>query len=394
LIRLRLFAAIFVAAIPLFVASPSHAEDSETTLVSEVTIIVTPGGDDMSYQIPLLAPVIFCGVEYDVIFATTNAVITFGQPDGTYWDYPQTPSISLGSQDWVAYPNRGDEFFIISYTDSAFQIDMSVRPYGSGTNVEPSRLLLSGTINPDRTITFSYYLENVDMYGDRLRYGVRAPTGEILTLQEAGFYEITAPPEEGGGIIAPPTPDPVEPSPTPTDPQTPNPEPTPTQTPPTPEETLAPVPVEPGPSPEPIVTPEPTPEPVKPEPQQPEEVKPTPEPEPTSTPTEPETPTEPSTPEPPAIEPEQELSKEELMAQLTRAAKDDDPSLPEELAAIPFIGDIAGAILDLFNNLGNVGADMTPEVRETAQKIAVVSIIVTQIVGVSTFAALASTSRK
>jgi hypothetical protein len=99
-------------------------------------------------------------------------------------------------------------------------------------------------------------------------------------------------------------------------------------------------------------------------------------------------------PEPPITEPEEQLSKEELMAQLAQAAKDDDPSLPEELAAIPFIGDIAGAILDLFNNLGNVGADMTPEVRETAQKIAVVSIIVTQIVGVSTFAAMASTSRK
>ena len=183
MIKLRLFAAIFVAAIPLFVTSPSYAEDSETALVSETTVIVTPGGDDMSYEIPLLAPVIFCDVEYDVIFATTNAVITFGQPDGTFWDYPQTPSISLGSQDWVAFPNRGDEFFIISYTDSAFQIDMSVRPFGASTSVETSRLLLSGTINSDRTIAFSYYLENVDMYGDSLRYGVRTPTGEILTLE-------------------------------------------------------------------------------------------------------------------------------------------------------------------------------------------------------------------
>jgi hypothetical protein len=37
---------------------------------------------------------------------------------------------------------------------------------------------------------------------------------------------------------------------------------------------------------------------------------------------------------------------------------------------------------------------MSPEVRETSEKIVVTSVIVTQIVGVSAFAAMASTSRQ
>jgi len=73
-------------------------------------------------------------------------------------------------------------------------------------------------------------------------------------------------------------------------------------------------------------------------------------------------------------------------------AQSDDPELPAELAAIPLLGDIAGAILNLFNSLGNVGSDMSPEVRETAEKIVIVSIIVAQIVGISAISAMSSTS--
>jgi hypothetical protein len=73
-------------------------------------------------------------------------------------------------------------------------------------------------------------------------------------------------------------------------------------------------------------------------------------------------------------------------------AQSDDPELPAELAAIPLLGDIAGEILNVFNDLGNVGSDMSPEVRETAEDIVVVSVIVAQIVGISTISAMSSTS--
>jgi hypothetical protein len=67
------------------------------------------------------------------------------------------------------------------------------------------------------------------------------------------------------------------------------------------------------------------------------------------------------------------------MAQLMEQAQADDPQVPEALAAIPLLGDAAVAVLDTFNALGNVGADMTPEVRAAAKKEVVAAVIVTQV---------------
>ena len=196
----RAFAALVLAFAPaLMLADLAHAS---------ATVIVTPGGDDSSYQIPLTEPVFFFGEQYSSIYATTNAVITFGRPDGTYWDFPATPSISLGSTDWVVYPqSRSDEHFIISYTDNSFQVDMSARPIWLQNTPSPSRLILTGIINEDRTINFSYYLENTSEYD--LRFGVRTWTGEVKSLDDGGFTEAPAAPEEPGEI-AEPTPEPTE----------------------------------------------------------------------------------------------------------------------------------------------------------------------------------------
>ena len=60
-----------------------------------VTTMETCGGDDVSYRVPVTTSITYDGVQYDRIYATTNSVITFGQPDGTYWTYPSTPSISI-----------------------------------------------------------------------------------------------------------------------------------------------------------------------------------------------------------------------------------------------------------------------------------------------------------
>jgi hypothetical protein len=43
------------------------------------------------------------------------------------------------------------------------------------------------------------------------------------------------------------------------------------------------------------------------------------------------------------------------------------------------IGDVAGVVLELFNDLGNVGADMTPEVREKSEEVVVAAVIVSQV---------------
>jgi hypothetical protein len=60
---------------------------------------------------------------------------------------------------------------------------------------------------------------------------------------------------------------------------------------------------------------------------------------------------------------------------LAVAAEADDPQISEELAAIPLLGDVAGAALEVFNNVGNVGADMSPQVREESEKTIIASVI-------------------
>jgi hypothetical protein len=85
---------------------------------------------------------------------------------------------------------------------------------------------------------------------------------------------------------------------------------------------------------------------------------------------------------------------EQALEALFVAAQQDDIVLDEALAAIPLLGDVLGGATELLNFFGNAGADMSPEVRETSEKIVITSVIVTQIVGVSAFAAMASTSRQ
>jgi hypothetical protein len=219
-------------------------------------------------------------------------------------------------------------------------------------------------------------------------------------------------------------------------PEVPQPEPQPTT-----EPTVPPVvPSEPTPTPTPLPseTSSPTPEPtISPTPEPTPTVEPTKVATPTPTPTEhPSTPTPTSSPEPdpeplPSTAPEEvvtellsvpvdELTTEQVDAlvaaaletfqtaeqgsaeynqaleALAVAAQADDPEVPAELAAIPLLGNAAAAVLDTFNALGNVGADMSPQVREEAKKTVIASVIGVQAavnaVGAATTVAASSNS--
>jgi hypothetical protein len=63
----------------------------------------------------------------------------------------------------------------------------------------------------------------------------------------------------------------------------------------------------------------------------------------------------------------------EALEALSVAAIADDPQLPTELAGIPG----AEQVLEAFNVLGNVGADMAPAVRDEAEKTVIASVIAT-----------------
>jgi len=377
---------------PLFWVQPAYADGCVSTQQSEtiaaatdvsdtvVRSIETCGGDDTSYRVPLTVSVSFDGHQYDSVYATTNSVITFGAPDGTYWTYPNTPSISLYSMDWVVFPDWfSDEHLIIAASDGGFQIDIAARPYGNMYTPEATNIVIVAAINADGTVAISYSATG-PTYDGATRTGVRLTDGQVVTLEQYGVVHVETPP-----VL---TPEPVAPAPEPSPtPVNPTPEPiTPT---PSPEPSTPVVDPQPIPEPEPVVTPEPAPAPA-PEPPTPAPEPPAPAPSPVVVePVPPVVEPAPPTPEPVA---EPAPAPAEVMAQLAEAAKADDPQLPEALAAIPLLGDAAGAVLDAFNALGNVGADMTPEVRAASKKVVVASVIVGQIATVASGAAVSAAS--
>jgi hypothetical protein len=69
------------------------------------------------------------------------------------------------------------------------------------------------------------------------------------------------------------------------------------------------------------------------------------------------------------------------------AAQADDIVLNEELLAIPLLGNALGGAVELINLLGNAGADMSPQVRETSEEVVIAAVIVGQIALLATSSA-------
>jgi hypothetical protein len=237
LTRSRIFLAFLLAFSPIFLAADfahantcvypgqeaavAAAQQAEST-EPIVTEIVTCGGDDTSYQVPLSVDVTFDGVTYNSVYATTNSVITFGAPDGTYWDYPQTPSISLYSFDWVVYPGaRADEYLIIRSSDGGFQVDISARPIWLQNATEPTNIVITAAILSDGTVAMAYTLTGPEYPDANPRTGVRLNDGTVVDFETYGIQETEETPELAPepteeAPFTPPTPEPTpEPTPTP-----------------------------------------------------------------------------------------------------------------------------------------------------------------------------------
>ena len=360
----------------------ARAEDVPT-----VTTIVTQGGDDVSYRVPLPVAVVFDGVTYQDVYATTNSVITFGRPDGTYWDYPTTPSISIESKDWWVLPQQmPDTHFILNVSEGGFQVDGNYRPYGTFTG-DTTSIVITAQIQTDGTVAYTYAVSG-PLAGNE-RTGARLVDGTVVPLEQANIIEVEEPP-----VLEP---EPVEPEPVPVDPVPeppvvdPAPEPSPEPLPqPEPWFPLVP-PYEP-----PVQPVEPEPLPVEPQPEPPVEevpVPPTPEPEPELPPIDP-TP-EPEEEAPVVVEPEEESTPLEPPV----VSVDDvnleslPPDTPVELAngvvvtaqvamAVELLQNPAEFVQNLLTDpiaaltaLGSVGADLPPEVREEAEKVIVAAVI-------------------
>jgi hypothetical protein len=395
--------------------------------------------DDSAYAANLPFTLTLGATEYSNVFISTNGTMTFGTPDGNYWDYPQTPSVSVAGYDWVTF---GDGAYL-SYgsTANTFCAEWSVRPYPQSTG-ELTQIRLVINRNDDggwhgEVVTFGWLPAN-------LRRGIRFEQGQPVVPIEAAF-------DVNGGVpieVEPaPTPSsfidpPVVPTPVPT--QTPEPEPTQSVVPTlNPEPTPTPEPTQTAsPEPTPIDTPTPTPEPIIEATQVPE---PTPIPEPVIEPT----------PIASDLVPEPEpIFEPELVQELVQEVVEDEPTVQEltqeviddaladgvltdterELVADALIEEFAGEAITfealqesgldfedlpsdqpvtlengvvltaevadaieifesgaeflatVFDNpakalkaFANVGADMTTEERETAQNTVVAAVVVTQV---------------
>jgi hypothetical protein len=248
----------------------------------------------------LNTPLEFGGTVYNGnVYVSPKGTVTFGQGDYTFWSYPATPSISIGSWDYHAFANDGSSQWdpgwgvgknlYVKYGSTATSIcvDWKVMVWGQSSG-EPVYIRMIAEVNPvNYTWTPTYQVSSNAPAG--ARYGVRYTQGG--PVQPLEIQTITEPPVENPVIEPTPEPSPeppVEPEPQPSTPATPEPEPSEE---PSPEPTTPPQPVEPEP---PV---EPTPEPVEP----------SPEPEPSPNP--PITPVDPIIPEPegePQLEPSPE----------------------------------------------------------------------------------------
>jgi hypothetical protein len=369
------------------------------------------GDDDSAFPANLPFTLTLGATEYDQVFISTNGTMTFGAPDGTYWDYPQTPSVSVAGFDWVTF----GEGAYLSYgsTANTFCAEWSVRPYPqSSGDLTQIRLVINKADNGGwhgEIVTFGWLPSNV-------RRGIRFEQGQNVVPMEAAF-------DVNGGV-----PVEVAPAPTPSSftepPIIPSPEPTPQPT-----ESVTPTPtVEPTPivsptqsatptqTPELVTTPSSTPTPVVeppvvPAPAETVEAIATATPTPQAT-TQPEPSPTVTAFEPPIVEPApslveqvnsllQEFVGEPITFEALQESGLDYSDLPAETPVtlengVVLTAEVASALqifdsgtellITIFSDpakalkaLANIGADMTPEQRETSQNTVVAAVVVTQI---------------
>jgi hypothetical protein len=384
------------------------------------------------------------------IYVSPKGTVTFGQGDYTFWSYPATPSISIGSWDYHAFANNGsaqwdpgwgvgkDLYVRYGSTATSICVDWKVMVWGQ-TSGDPIYIRMLAEVNPiNYTWTPTYQVSSNAPGG--ARYGARyVQNGEVFPLS---VQTITEPPAPS------PTPTPIEtptptPTPTPTETVTPTPTPTPTETSsptptpePSPTQTQDPDPVQPNPDPQPSVEPEPeiTQEP---EPEVTEEPQPEPviEPSPEPTPSEEIIPVEEEMNN--AIEEllvnEEEITDEQLenIAELLIENYEVDEAMPvadlieglndeqtleflEQLdenqiieyregveleagVAVVFeqlsdptalIGELFSDPSQTFEALGQLGADMTEEEREDSQDVVVAAVVASQVATMAAVAAI------
>ncbi len=326
------------------------------------------GDDDSAFAANLPFSLSLGSTEYSNVYVSTNATLTFGRPDGTYWDYPQTPSVSVAGYDWVSFGEGA--YLSFGSTENTFCAEWSVRPFPQSTGeLTQIRLVINRASDGGwhgEIVTFGWLPDNV-------RRGIRFEQGQPVVPMEAAFDVNGGVPVEVPPAPVPPsfTEPPVVPEPVPSVVPSLDPEPTPI---PEPTQSESPIP-------EPVVTPdvtpvaEPTPSPsqesvvpVPPVPTPSPTVEPEPSPTPTVTPTLELVPEITPEPQPTMAVPAPVSPVDEFLAQV-------DIEVPTYLQNVPGVVQLAKAAEAIMA----IGSDMTPKEREESQGVVVAAIIVGQL---------------
>lgn len=414
----------------LIVYLPSQSQAEQAISCDQYQV----NGGDEAFLMNLNTPLKWGDTVYSGnIYTSPKGTVTFGQGDYTFWDYPQTPSISIAAFDYHAFANGviwgAENNLYVRYgsTTTSVCIDWKVMLWGQSTG-EPIYIRMIAYVDPvtyEWTPTYQVS-SNAPL---NARYGARYVQSGPITPLEIQFISEAPEPEPTSIPTQDPTP---EPTPEPTEEPSPETEPTPEPTPEPSEPSLQPLP-EPQPTttqnpyPTPNLTQNPEREEISQQIEKQEEIQ---QKEEQST-----VPSKETTPiveeiidEEPIISEEKikqealkffnpeykykldeiiplantELEKEELLKLL----KELDPNQPIEyvegvvieagVAAIFVqLADPAALFQEILSNpsqvveaLGQLGVDMTEEEREESEKVIVAAVIVSQLIGSVTATAI------
>jgi hypothetical protein len=192
------FSKVLGLATAIFLFSQSAAIAEPITLVFDSSPNFTFGGvsteqsdsangDDDSYQLQGVS-LNLDGNYYNEVFISVNSVLSFGNGDITYEEFPAAPSISFGSQDYTVDYNgaSADEVLTAERNGNIITITIAGRLYpdnGAGDTAALNTVVI--TIDTSNGSSYSYTLNGVagsDYSLNEPRTGARLANGEIISL--------------------------------------------------------------------------------------------------------------------------------------------------------------------------------------------------------------------
>lgn len=166
-----------VAMLAIFTVVPAVQATPLTCNMSTIS-----GDDDGSFGMDLPFSLTLGTQEYNQIYYSTNGLMSFGRPDGNFWDYPTTPSVTLAGRDWVSWGEGA--YTSYGYNENSFCIEWSVRPFPQSTgDLTQIRLVVNRFPNGG----WHGEITTLGWIPDNIRRGIRYDPNEPVVLIAAAF---------------------------------------------------------------------------------------------------------------------------------------------------------------------------------------------------------------